>query len=87
MYQGPDDIKVSDIFDLHAECYGGDFLCLEPSGGFTYDVGGILLDLSGETEEKLLELIERSRSAGKDLVYETYKDKAFNPHPYPDALD
>lgn len=82
MYYGPSSLKVWDTFDLHAEHFGGDFFCFEPGGGFMYEVGDLTLDLSNEIEEKLLELIERSKVDGKDLVYETFKDKVFETDQY-----
>ena len=82
LYYGPEDFTP---FWAHADRFGGQFGCLEPSGGFVYSINSKSLNLSDETEEKLLELIEQSKAEGKDLVYEAYKDKAFDPYPDPDA--
>lgn len=70
-----------DSFCAYAMHFGGKFFCLMPSGGFVYNINDETLDLSNETEEKLLALIMQSAIEGKNLVYEVYKDKAFDPYP------
>ena len=78
LYYGPEDFTP---FWAHADCFGGQFGCLEPGGGFVYSINGITLDLQNETEEKLLELIEQSKAEGKNLIFEAYKDKTFEYDP------
>lgn len=85
-YHGPKDFTP---LKEHCKRFNSVFCYLEPDGTFVYDLdeeGQLPLDLSDTDDETLLSLIEKSAVEGKDLVYEAYKDKAFDPYPDPDAV-
>lgn len=85
-YHGPKDFAP---LDAHCERFNSCFYYLEPNGTFVYELneeGALPMDLSDENDEKLLALIEKSASEGKDLVYEEHKDKAFDPYPDQDCV-
>lgn len=85
-YHGPKDFTP---LDEHGDRFNTCFCFLEPDGTFVYEKDEdvlLPLDLSDTDDETLLSLIEKSAVEGKDLVYEAYKDKAFDPYPDPDAV-
>lgn len=77
-YYGPEDFAP---LLAHNKQFNTSFCFDEPTGKFVYYVDGKMLDLSNENDEKLLALIKRSTTEGKDLVYEAYRDKAFEYDP------
>lgn len=85
LYYGPKDFAP---LVQHGKRFNSRFGFLEPDGTFVYELDKddeLPLDLSDSDDKTLLALVEKSAAEGKDLVYETYKDKAFDPYPNPNA--
>ena len=69
--RGPKDWSV--LFG-HESRFGGCFGLEESSGELMYSVNGHDVWVKDCTEERLLDLIEKSCKENKDLVFEAFKD-------------